>query len=98
TLPDKEDRRFGKRPAQRDVADLFPRRPQSFPIGFLGACHQATIGDEILDARETSNSLNLIEKHQRENLANPGDGWEPREGLHLTDFVPGGEIESPLAQ
>jgi hypothetical protein len=32
TLPDKEDRSFGKRPAQMDVADLFPCSPQSFPI------------------------------------------------------------------
>ncbi len=43
-LPNKEDRGFGKGPAQMLVVDLFARRPQSFAIGFLGALYQATVG------------------------------------------------------
>ena len=48
TLADEQHSGFGKGPAQMHGADLFAGRPQSFAIGFSGALHQATIGDEIL--------------------------------------------------
>jgi hypothetical protein len=43
------------------VANLFARRAQPFAVGFLGAFHQATLRDAILDTREASDILNLVE-------------------------------------
>ena len=59
-LPSEEDGGFGTGPAQRTVADLFARRAQAFAIGFLGALHQPTIRDEVLDPRKAREVLHLI--------------------------------------
>jgi hypothetical protein len=73
-LAEEEHDGFGKGPAEMDVANLFAGRAQSFAVGFFGTLDQATIRDEILHARKARDILNLIQNHQCQNLADPGDG------------------------
>jgi len=97
-LPQEEDRGFGKGPAQMHVANLFPGGPKVFAGGFFGALHQATIRDEVLDTRKPRDVLNLISDDEGQDLSDPWDGWEPREGLPIMCLGTSGDIEFHFAE
>ena len=73
TLAEEEHGSFGTGPPQRDSAELFAGRAESFARGFLGALYQPTRGPKILDAREAPNVLPLLSEDQRQNLPTPGN-------------------------
>jgi len=62
TLAEEEHRRFGKRPASVDSADLFTRGAHFFALGCFGTCHQATLRDELWHAGKAAHGLHLIEE------------------------------------
>ena len=59
-LPDEENRRFGKRPAEMDMANFLARGSSPFALGFFGALHQATVGDKILPAGKALDVVDLL--------------------------------------
>src|SRR5688572_15993134 len=62
---------FREGPFQMDVAHLASRRLFDLASRLVGSLDQAGIGQEVLDAGEALNVVNLIEQGQGEDLPNP---------------------------
>jgi len=81
--PEEENGRLGEGPFQMDVADLgvpgCGLLPSRFPFRF----DQPAIGDEILNLGETTDIVDLVEKHQGENLPDAGDGIQQVQGMRI---------------
>jgi hypothetical protein len=58
-------------PLQIGIADLGAAAAQNLAGSALLALHQPAVGRELLDAREASNVVDLIQDRQRQNLADP---------------------------
>jgi hypothetical protein len=80
------------------MANLFAGGAQPFAVRLLGALHPTAVGHEILYARKARDILDLRQNDQRENLANPRHGWEPRKRLHVLRFGTPGNKQCHLAE
>ena len=78
-----QERRVGAGPLQRRLPDRRARGALALPRRFLGACDQAAVGHNILDAREAGEVMDRVEQHPTHNLADAGDGWEPVQGAGI---------------
>ena len=56
------------------IADLLTRGPMAFAGGFFGAFDEPAVGDEILDAREAVDVVDLVEDDEGEDLPDAVDG------------------------
>jgi len=65
------------------MPDVFAGRAHTFAGGCLSAFAQTPRGDQILPAGATGNIVDCIEPPAAEELAEPGHGLEPRQGLRL---------------
>ena len=79
-MPEQEPRRFRKRPRERGIADLRAGGALAFPRRFLGACDEPARGHKGLDPGKATHSMDVVEQHHTQNLADTGDGWQPIEG------------------
>ncbi len=82
-MPEQEHRRFRKRPREIGLADLCAGGAVAFPRRFLGAFDQTAIGHEVLDPGEAAHSMDFVEQHHTQNLADAGDGWQPLHGVRV---------------
>jgi len=57
-----------------DVTDLAVFRAGFFPSGFSGTFNQAGVRDEVLDAWEAMDIVDLVEQDEGEDLSDTGDG------------------------
>jgi hypothetical protein len=58
------------------VADFVARRAQRFTTGFFAARDQTAIRGEVLPAWEAVDTVDVVESHEAENLADTGDRLE----------------------
>ena len=65
---------FGEGPLEMDVTDLAVFGAGLFPCGLPGAFDQTAVGDEVLDAGEAVDIVDLIEEDEGEDLSDSGDG------------------------
>jgi hypothetical protein len=84
-----------KGPLEGRIADLRAGRAIAFASGFLGTCDPTTIGGEILDPGEALASLDFIEQHTAENLAETRDGLQqiPGVGVMVLGGVDAGQFD-----
>jgi hypothetical protein len=62
---------FREGPLQIGIADLGAAAAHDLAGRALLALHQPAVGGELLDAREASNVVDLIQDRQRQDVANP---------------------------
>ena len=78
-----QDGRFGECSFQMSVADLGTDEAIGFARRFFLRFHQTAIGDEILNPRKPADVVNLIEKDQRQDLADAGDRIQKMKGIRI---------------
>lgn len=66
--------RFRKGPFEVGVANLVPRRAQTFPSGCFRTLDESTLGREILHPGEAVELVNFVEQDETQDLANARDG------------------------
>jgi hypothetical protein len=91
-----------RRPRRRPTSDgrcrSSCRSTHSVSVGLLGTLHEPAVGDDVLDAREAGDVLDLIEEHQRQDLADPGHGAQAGEGVDVVDLGGAGEVQVEVGQ
>jgi hypothetical protein len=82
-MPETEPRRCRKRPREIGLANLCAGGAVACPSSFRGACDQTALGHDVLDPGEAAHSMDVVEQHHTQNLADAGDGWQPIPGVRV---------------
>jgi hypothetical protein len=80
------------------VADLRPRVPIVLAIGLFRAFHQPTVRHEVLHPREAVDVMDLVEEHQRQDLADPRHRAQPIEGVYIVHLGGFAQVQLELTE
>jgi hypothetical protein len=95
-IPSQEQRgRFRESPLEVDVTHLAAGRPLRLTVRLVNPLHQSSVRDEVLDPREASDVVDLVEQGQGEDLANPWNRSQKEEAgvVVLSDLVDEEELQ-----
>ena len=67
-------------------------------VGLLAAFHEAAVGDEVLDGREALDVVDLVQKHEAQDLADPRHGAEAGEGVDIVHLGGAGEVQLEVGE
>jgi len=95
SVPQEQRGSCRKGPRERRMADFCARGAHAVATRCLAACDQAAIRGAGLPAGDTVALMHCVEHHEAEDVPNPGDGLEQREGMSLVGLggVQDGELQ-----
>jgi hypothetical protein len=71
-VAEKQDGGFGEGPFEVGIANLLAGGAVALAGGFLGTLDEPAVGDELLDPWEAVDIVDLLQQHERQDLADPG--------------------------
>jgi len=96
-LAQEEDGGLGEGPLQVDIPDLGPARAEPLAGRAVLAPDESAVGEEVLYPREASDVLDLVENHERQDLADAGHRAQAVKGLGIVLLGAADEVQLELA-